>query len=225
MQITAAFVEKADGAVTRRNIKLKAVELEDPREDEDLIKVTSCGVCGTDQEIIHGLELVPASGVLGHEGAGIVGAIDDSDDHKMIKPIVRMRWTHEGEAPCHRTPRKRPEAPSSSHPPPAPVIGIRLLDPSPPGRDRFVIQARTGSSSAWLRLIASRIDRSTRPAWWYETLLCSLFQARASLARKAGTRSTAVQASSGAMGVPLLRRKGRPNMSRASCVGSMPAWR
>jgi Zn-dependent alcohol dehydrogenase len=111
MQITAAFVEKADGAVTRRNIKLKAVELEDPREDEDLIKVTSCGVCGTDQEIIHGLELVPASGVLGHEGAGIVGAIDDSDDHKMIKPIVRMRWTHEGEAPCHRTRAKKARSP------------------------------------------------------------------------------------------------------------------
>jgi aryl-alcohol dehydrogenase len=91
MQITAAFMEKADGAVTRRNIKPEAVELEDPREDDDPIKVTSRGVCGTDQGIIHGLELVPAPGVLGHDGAGIVGAIDDSDDHEMIKPIVRMR--------------------------------------------------------------------------------------------------------------------------------------
>jgi aryl-alcohol dehydrogenase len=91
MQITAAFMEKADGAVTRRNIKPEAVELEDPREDEDLIKVTSRGVCGIDQGIIHGLELVPAPGVLGHEGAGIVGAIDDSDDHEMITPILRMR--------------------------------------------------------------------------------------------------------------------------------------
>ena len=91
MQITAAFMEKADGAVTRRNIKLEAVELEDPREDDDPIKVTSRGVCGTDQGIIHGPELVPASGVIGHEGAGIVGAIDDNDDHETIKPIVRMR--------------------------------------------------------------------------------------------------------------------------------------
>ena len=31
MQITAAFMEKADGAVTRRNIKREAVELQDPR--------------------------------------------------------------------------------------------------------------------------------------------------------------------------------------------------
>ena len=63
MQITAAFMEKADGAVTRHNIKREAVELEDPREDEDPIKVTSRGVCGTDQGIIHGLEPVPAPGV------------------------------------------------------------------------------------------------------------------------------------------------------------------
>jgi aryl-alcohol dehydrogenase len=91
MQITAAFMEKADGAVTRRNIKPEAVELEDPREDKVLIKVTSRDACGTDQGIIHGLEPVPAPGVLGHDGAGIVGAIDDSDDHEMITPILRMR--------------------------------------------------------------------------------------------------------------------------------------
>jgi len=92
MQITAAFMEKADGAVTRRNIKLEAVELEDPREDDDPIKVTSRGVCGTDPGIIHGLEPVPAPGVArAASGAGIVGAIDDSDDHKRNKPIVRMR--------------------------------------------------------------------------------------------------------------------------------------
>ena len=91
MQITAAFMEKADGAFTRRTIKPEAVELEDPREDEVLIKVTSCGVCSSDQGVIHGLELVPSPGVLGHEGAGIVGAIDDSDDHEMLKPILRMR--------------------------------------------------------------------------------------------------------------------------------------
>ena len=44
------------------------------------------------------------------------------------------------------------------------------------------------------------------------------FQAIASLIRKARSWSMAVQASNGAMGVPLLRRKGRPNMSRTSCA-------
>ncbi len=72
MQITAPVMAKADGLVSRRSIKLEAVELEGPREDEVLIRVTSCGVCGTDKGCIHGVEPYPTPGVLGHEGAGVV---------------------------------------------------------------------------------------------------------------------------------------------------------
>nr|WP_303652795.1 alcohol dehydrogenase catalytic domain-containing protein [Paludisphaera mucosa] len=68
-------MEKPDGVLARRRIKLEKVELEDPREDEVLIRVTSCGVCGTDKGCIHGLEPFPIPGVLGHEGAGVVEAI------------------------------------------------------------------------------------------------------------------------------------------------------
>ena len=75
MRITAAVMEKADGAITRRTIKLDEVELEAPREDEVLIRVTSCGVCGTDKGAIHGLEPFPTPGVLGHEGAGVVESV------------------------------------------------------------------------------------------------------------------------------------------------------
>ena len=77
MQITAAVREKGDGVVTRRNIKLEKVELDDPCEDEVLIKVTRCGGCGTD------------TGIIRFED--INRAIDDSDNHETIKPIVRMR--------------------------------------------------------------------------------------------------------------------------------------
>jgi aryl-alcohol dehydrogenase len=75
MQITAVVVEKTDGVVTRRDIKLEKVELEDPREDEVLIKIASCGACGTDKGIIHGLEPYPTPGVLGHESVGVVEAV------------------------------------------------------------------------------------------------------------------------------------------------------
>lgn len=68
MQITAAVMQKADGPITRRDIRLETVELEGPRDDEALIRVTSCGVCGTDKGVIHGLEPYPTPGVLGHEG-------------------------------------------------------------------------------------------------------------------------------------------------------------
>lgn len=72
MKITAAVMEKADGLVTRRTIRLDEVELEGPRAGEVLVKISSCGVCGTDRGVIHGLELYPTPGVLGHEGACIV---------------------------------------------------------------------------------------------------------------------------------------------------------
>ncbi|MFC3215947.1 hypothetical protein [Novosphingobium panipatense] len=59
MKITAAVMEKADGLVTRRLIALEEVELEGPREDEVLVRVTSCGVCGTDRGCLHGQEPYP----------------------------------------------------------------------------------------------------------------------------------------------------------------------
>ena len=75
MKITAAVIGKADGLLTRRSIRLEEVELEGPREDEVLVRITSCGVCGTDRGCIHGMEPYPTPGVLGHEGAGTVEAV------------------------------------------------------------------------------------------------------------------------------------------------------
>jgi aryl-alcohol dehydrogenase len=75
MQISAAVMEKADGLVTRRTIRVETVELDDPREEEVLVKISSCGVCGTDRGCVHGLEPYPTPGVLGHEAAGVVEAI------------------------------------------------------------------------------------------------------------------------------------------------------
>ena len=88
MKITAAVMEKADGVVARRSIRLDEVELEGPREDEALIRITSCGVCGTDKGVIHGLEPFPTPGVLGHEGAGVVEAIGSRV--ALVKPGDRV---------------------------------------------------------------------------------------------------------------------------------------
>lgn len=59
MRITAVVMGKADGLLTRRSIRLEEVELEGPREDEVLVRITSCGVCGTDRGCIHGMEPYP----------------------------------------------------------------------------------------------------------------------------------------------------------------------
>src|SRR3954471_3637854 len=78
----------ADRMIARRRIALEEVELDDPRDDEVLIRITSCGVCGTDKGCIHGLEPYPTPGVLGHEGAGIVEAI--GTNVTLVKPGDRV---------------------------------------------------------------------------------------------------------------------------------------
>ena len=72
MQIRAAVMEKSDGLVGRHDIRIEELELEPPRDDEVLIRITSCGVCGTDRGCIHAQMPYPTPSVLGHEGAGVV---------------------------------------------------------------------------------------------------------------------------------------------------------
>ena len=51
---------------------VETVELEDPRDNEIMVKITSCGICHTDRAMRDQLFPVPQPVVLGHEGAGIV---------------------------------------------------------------------------------------------------------------------------------------------------------
>ncbi len=88
MKIQAAVLERGDGTLTRRKLRIEALELEGPRADEVLIRITSCGVCGTDRGCIHGLEPYPTPGVLGHEGAGVVEEIGAGVS--LVKPGDRV---------------------------------------------------------------------------------------------------------------------------------------
>ncbi len=88
MQIQAAVMERADGIVARHQIRIEPVELEGPRQDEVLVRVTSCGVCGTDRGCIHGQMPYPIPSVLGHEGAGIVEAV--GPECTLVKPGDRV---------------------------------------------------------------------------------------------------------------------------------------
>lgn len=88
MKIRAAVMEHGDGTLLRRKIQLDDVELEAPRADEVLVRITSSGVCGTDRGCIHGLEPYPTPGVLGHEGAGIV--VEVGREVTLVKPGDRV---------------------------------------------------------------------------------------------------------------------------------------
>lgn len=70
--IQAAVLDRTDGVVVSHKIAIEDMQLEAPRAGEVLVRLTSCGVCGTDRGCIHGAEPVPTPCVLGHEGAGIV---------------------------------------------------------------------------------------------------------------------------------------------------------
>jgi hypothetical protein len=47
MKVKAAVLEKADGMIGKYRVRIEGAELEGPRADEVLVRVTSCGVCGT----------------------------------------------------------------------------------------------------------------------------------------------------------------------------------
>jgi aryl-alcohol dehydrogenase len=65
---TQAAVIDAPGAPFR----LEEVELDGPRPNELLVRVTSAGICHTDLTIAAGHIPFPLPGVLGHEGTGVV---------------------------------------------------------------------------------------------------------------------------------------------------------
>lgn len=67
MKIKAA-VARANGAP----LSIETLDLEDPRDDEILVRVVATGICHTDLVVRDGHLPTPQPVVLGHEGAGIV---------------------------------------------------------------------------------------------------------------------------------------------------------
>lgn len=67
MRITAAIAAAPHAPFT-----LAELEIDDPRDDEVLVRVLACGICHTDIACRDQALPVPLPAVLGHEGAGIV---------------------------------------------------------------------------------------------------------------------------------------------------------
>lgn len=70
MHISAALVESVGGPFT-----IREVDLESPRADEVLVKVTAAGICHTDLSMRRKWPDARLPMVFGHEGAGIVEAV------------------------------------------------------------------------------------------------------------------------------------------------------
>jgi aryl-alcohol dehydrogenase len=66
MQVQAAVAVGAG-----QPFELKTLELDDPRDDEVLVRIVGVGVCHTDIVFKEGQVIAPPV-VLGHEGSGVV---------------------------------------------------------------------------------------------------------------------------------------------------------
>ncbi|MFN2168297.1 MAG: alcohol dehydrogenase catalytic domain-containing protein, partial [Anaerolineae bacterium] len=68
MRIRAAVVMERSGP-----FRIKELELDEPRDDEVLVRVVAVGICHTDLAGRDGhLPIPPPPSVFGHEGAGVV---------------------------------------------------------------------------------------------------------------------------------------------------------
>lgn len=70
MKISAAVVREKSGPM-----RIEALEIDEPRAGEVLVRVTACGVCHTDMAMRDQELPVPQPVVLGHEGAGYVARV------------------------------------------------------------------------------------------------------------------------------------------------------
>ncbi|TDC26655.1 NAD(P)-dependent alcohol dehydrogenase [Streptomyces sp. 8K308] len=73
MRITAAVSRAAEAGFT-----LETVELDPPREDEILVRITAGGLCHTDLAIRSAITPKQGPVVLGHEGAGVVEEVGEA---------------------------------------------------------------------------------------------------------------------------------------------------
>lgn len=70
MKTNAAIYPNADG-----ELFIDEVELESPRADELLVRISACGICHTDFGMMGPDAFVPLPLVLGHEGVGVVAQV------------------------------------------------------------------------------------------------------------------------------------------------------
>ena len=85
------------------------IELEEPRDDEVVVRMGAVGVCGTDLHSVKGEWQRPTPMVLGHEGAGTIEAVGDGVSSLRPGDRVVLSWAPScGE--CADCARGRPAA-------------------------------------------------------------------------------------------------------------------
>lgn len=106
MQIRAALTHAPD-----EPFEIVEVELDEPREDEVLVRIVAAGICHTDLGVKAGWPADAGPLVLGHEGAGVVEAVGSAVGSVAVGDRVLLSYRscrdcgacHAGKAPyCER---------------------------------------------------------------------------------------------------------------------------
>ena len=87
-------------------LSLMELDIEDPRDDEILVRVVASGVCHTDLVVQAGMLPVPIPVILGHEGAGVVEKIGSKVSKVKIGDHVVMSFNSCGA--CESCSEKEP---------------------------------------------------------------------------------------------------------------------
>ncbi|ERG88294.1 MAG: Zn-dependent alcohol dehydrogenase, class III [halophilic archaeon J07HX5] len=93
MQIEAAVTNEESGP-----FNIETVELDDPQDNELVVRVVGAGVCHTDMTVRDQLYPTPLPAVLGHEGSGIVEQVGDAVT--TVEPGDRVVLTFDYDDDC-----------------------------------------------------------------------------------------------------------------------------
>ena len=92
-----------------RPLEVREIELEEPRDDEVVVRMVSVGICGTDLHSVKGEWERPTPMVLGHEGAGVIEEVGSAVSSVRPGDRVVLSWAPScGE--CADCARGRPAA-------------------------------------------------------------------------------------------------------------------
>ena len=87
MHLPDGRIHKIQAAVLRKKggpLRIEALELEGPRDDEVLVRIVASGICHTDIDLCNDWDETDEPVVLGHEGAGVVQQVG-----KRVKSVKR----------------------------------------------------------------------------------------------------------------------------------------
>ncbi len=98
MEAYAAIIERQGGEFVLDN-----VSIEDPRDDEVLVKIAASGMCHTDLTVRDQYYPTPLPAVLGHEGSGVVEKVGRSVNSVKPGDKVVLSFNYCGTCPsCHK---------------------------------------------------------------------------------------------------------------------------